>query len=61
MNVKNIKTKKKYLDEYFDKEFQYPKQNLNDKKYSSEVEEEYEKKTIKNKKGEPLYKKIKKI
>ena len=58
---KEYKNKKKYLDEYFDKEFQYSKQNLNDKKYSSEVEKEEEKKTIKDQKGEPLYKEIKKI
>ena len=52
------KNKKKYLDEYFNKEFQYSKQNLNNKKYSSEVEEEYEEKTILNQKGEIEFKKI---
>ena len=57
----DYKNKKKYLDDYFNKEFQYSKQNLNNKKYSSEVEEEYEKKTILNQKGEIEYKVIKKI
>ena len=53
---KEYKNKKKCLDEYFDQEFQNPKKNSNDKKYSSEVEEEYETKTILNQEGEPQYK-----
>ena len=49
------------MDEYFNKEFQYSKQNLNDKKYSTEVKIEIEKKTMINQKGEPQYKEEKEI